>query len=49
MLKLYSVTNKKDEEILVRAANKIEAIYKAKKLFIANGLKCNKLTCEEVC
>lgn len=48
MLKLYSVTNENGSEVLVIAIDTLEAIDKAKQIFITNKIEYEKLYCEEV-
>lgn len=48
MLKLYSVTNEKGNEVLVKATDTLEAIDKARQIFITNKIEYQKLYCEEV-
>lgn len=48
MLKLYSVTNENGNEVLVKASDRLEAIDKARKIFIANKIEFKSLYCEEV-
>lgn len=48
MLKLYSVTNNEGKEVLVKACDRLEAIDKARQIFIANKIEFKSLYCEEV-
>ena len=48
MLKLYSVTNDNGNEVLVKATDTLEAIDKARKMFITNKIEFKSLYCEEV-
>lgn len=48
MLKLYSVTNNDGNEVLVKATDRLEAIDKARKIFIVNKIEFKSLYCEEV-
>lgn len=48
MLKLYSVTNENGNEVLVKASDTLEAIDKARQIFIANKIEFKSLYCEEV-
>lgn len=48
MLKLYSVTNENGNEVLVKATDTLEAIDKARKMFITNKIEFKSLYCEEV-
>lgn len=48
MLKLYSVTNADGIEVLVKASDRLEAIDKARKIFINKKIEFKSLYCEEV-
>lgn len=48
MLKLYSVTNENGNEVLVKATDTLEAIDKARQIFIDSKIEFKSLYCEEV-
>ena len=48
MLKLYSVTNDDGKEVLVKATDRLEAIDKARQIFIVKKIEFKSLYCEEV-
>ena len=47
MFKLYSVTNDDGKEVLVKATDTLEAIDKARQIFIAKKIEFKSLYCEE--